>query len=338
MGAEAKGILLPNLKRWCREGVKAPETVSATADRAVALFEISEGSPVPHEKICRKIVKKFEGVIVGLTESGLLCVFPRPVDACLAAINVKQASSLMNLATRVGIAWGAVREQDLKIPFGGRGEAFKRAIRMAAMALPGQVLIDSSLRSAIDAELLTFPDLMTSRSASVEMKGLGKTEVMELTAKQLDFSAPTEEHVPVIGDVEVSPVQLTVYPEETEPGRYLACDTCQKILSPEGNDGILVIEREGDVVKKFHLVHKGDCDTVKTHSWRDLSEFTNPECYVQLIIALMNNWALKRLAIEDASGLVRLLMGMYRKVYRPTTNAEHLNFIGVMQLMHVIGE
>ncbi len=69
-----------------------------------------------------------------------------------------------------------------------------------------------------------------------------------------------------------------------------------------------------------------------------MTEFTNPECYIQFVIALLNNWSQRHLQVEDANGLVRLLMGMYRNVFRKTTNKEHLNFIGVMQLMHLIGE
>ena len=142
----------------------------------------------------------------------------------------------------------------------------------------------------------------------------------------------------MIGDVEVSPVQHAQFPEDSNPEKYLLCDTCKKTMAPDGNDGMMVIEREGDTIRKFHLFHKGDCDTLKSQSWRDIHEFANPECYLQFLIALLNNWSVRQLKIQDASGLVRLLMGMYRKVFRKTTNQEHLNFIGIMQLMHLIGE
>src|SRR5262249_22826861 len=125
---------------------------------------------------------------------------------------------------------------------------------------------------------------------------------------------------------------------ETEPERYLICETCKKTLKDDGSDGMLVIERKDDVIFGFHLFHKGDCDTLKSQSWRDLAEFSNPEFYVQFIVALLNNWSMKGMTVKNDEGLVRLVMGMYRRVFRPTTSAEHLNFIGIMRLIQLMGE
>src|SRR3989338_2023859 len=87
-------IFLKALKRWCREAEKSPEPERQSQEMAVALFEISDSSPGRHEKVCRKIVRKFGGVGTGPTERGLLCRFDKPIDACLAALNVKKGAAL----------------------------------------------------------------------------------------------------------------------------------------------------------------------------------------------------------------------------------------------------
>jgi len=332
-------LYLPDLEAWCDESKSIVEDTAKAGERALALFETVDISPARHDFLIRKVVETLSGTVVAETDRGLLCRFDDPFQACLAALNLKRAAQLIGLKTRAGLSWGL-------IPLGKaerhlRTEAGRRCLRIFAISLPGQILIDSDIRERLGSrleELSGGSGIMVSEPTLVDLKGVGYTKLMELTTSDKGYSAPTEEHVPMVGDVEVSPVQYTRYPDDSEPEQYLICDTCKKTLSVDGQDGMMVIEREGDVIKKFHLFHKGDCDTLKSQSWRDLNEFTNPECYVQFVIALLNNWANRQLKIEDAGGLVRLLMGMYRRVFRRTTSKEHLNFIGVMQLMYLIGE
>lgn len=334
-----KAIYLPDLEAWCKTktGV-SEEKVSKTGDRALALFETVDAESFGLDALIHKVVDAFEGDIVAETERGLLGRFKDPMNAALAALNLKRVATLLNLKTRASLTWGpvpAVKERSARHL---RNETARRCLRIFSVALPHQVLIDEDFLRAMGARAGEFPEILASEPARVELSGVGREDLMEIATVDTGFAAPIEHHVPSLGDVEMSPVQSSSFPPETEPSRYLVCDTCGKPLKDDGSDGMLVIERGEDVIRRFHLFHRGDCDTLRSDSWRDLDEFTNPECYVQFLVALLNNWTLKGLKIEDANGLVRLLLGMYRKVFRPTTAQEHLDFIGVMRLIQLMGE
>lgn len=336
-----KPIYLPDLETWSKSGGSEPKESpkeSKTAERALALFETVDWESAGGDALIHKVVEALEGDVVAETERGLLCRFKDPMNAALAALNLKRAARLLNLKTRAGLTWGGVPAGKDKTARHLRNETARKCLRIFSVALPHQVLIDDDLRRALGGKLSQYPEILVSEPARVQLPGVGRAELMELASSDLGYAAPTEHHVPVLGDVDVSPVQAESFPDDTEPGRYLICDTCEKPLKEDGSDGMVVIEREGDVIRRVNLLHKGDCDTMRVHAWRDLSEFSNPECYVQFLIALFNNWALKGLKVEDSQGLVRLVLGMYRKVFRPTTGREHLNFIGVMRLIQLMGE
>lgn len=334
-----KPIYLPDLDAWCKSKTGASEEkIPKTGDRALALFETVDTEPFGLDALIHKVVEALDGDVVAETERGLLGRFKDPMNAALAALNLKRAARLMNLKTRAGLTWGPVPAGKEKSARHLRNETARRCLRIFSVALPHQVLIDEDFLRALGARAGGFPEILVSEPARVELSGVGREDLMEIATADTGFAAPIEHHVPSLGDVEMSPVQTSRFPPETEPSRYLICDTCGKPMRDDGTDGMLVIERSDEEIRKFHLFHSGDCDTQRSESWRDLDEFTNPECYVQFLIALLNNWALKNLKIEDANGLVRLLLGMYRKVFRPTTTQEHLDFIGIMRLIQLMGE
>jgi len=333
----AKSLYLPYLDLWTK-GSPAFQKDVKIAERALALFETVDLESAGHDYLIHKVVETLEGDIIAETEWGLLGRFKDPLHAALAALNLKRAAKLMNLKTRAAITWGAVPAGKDRGSRHLRNETARRCARMFAIALPHQILVDDDLRDAVRGRFSEYPELMLSEPARVELEGVGREDLMELSSSDLGFAAPTDHHIPSLGDIEISPVQTSQFPDDTDPSQYLICDTCEKPMAPDGSDGMLVIEREGDVIQRFSLFHKGDCDTLQSHAWRDLTEFTNPEAYVQFLVALFNNWAIRQLKIEDAEGLVKLVMGMYRRVFRPTTSREHLNFIGIMRLIRLMGE
>jgi hypothetical protein len=331
-----KPIYLPDLDHWIRDG--AAEKDVKTAERAIALFETVDLESAGLDALIHKVVESFDGDVVAETEHGLLARFKDPMNSALAALNLKRVARLMNLKTRAGLTWGNVPASKDKAARHLRNETARRCLHIFSVALPHQVLIDDDFRRVLKIRLSDYPEMLISESALVDLPGVGRDELMELATSDTGYAAPTEHHVPSLGDVEVSPVQALSYPDDTTPAQYLVCDTCGKPLQEDGTDGMLVIEREGDVIRGFHLFHKGDCDTLKNQSWRDLAEFTNPECYVQFLVALLNNWSIKGVKVTNDEGLVRLVMGMYRKVFRPTTGKEHLNFMGIMRLIQLMGD
>jgi hypothetical protein len=334
-------IYLPDLEAWCQAGSSSAasgEKSVKTGDRALALFETVDSGSFDLDALIRKVTEAFGGDVVAETERGLLTRFKDAMNAALAALNLKRAARLLGLKTRSGLTWGPVPAGKEKSARHLRNETARRCLKIFSVALPHQILIDDDFLRALGERTEEFPEILASEPARVELAGVGREDLMEIATADTGFAAPVERHVPSLGDVGLSPVQSAAFPAETEPSEYLVCDTCGKPMKDDGSDGMLVIERTDDEFRKFHLFHRGDCDTQRSEAWRDLDEFANPECYVQFVIALLNNWSLKGLKLRDADGLIRLLMGMYRKVFRPTTAQEHLDFIGVMRLIQMMGD
>jgi hypothetical protein len=294
-------LYLPGLEAWCKP-TASEEKVPKAGDRALALFETVDAESFGLDALIHKVVEALDGDVVAETERGLLGRFKDAMNAAIAALNLKRAARLLNLKTRAGLTWGPVPAGKDKSARHLRNETARRCLKIFSVALPHQVLIDEDFLRALGARAGEFPDILVSEPARVELPGVGREDLMEIATADTGFAAPIEHHVPSLGDVELSPVQSSSFPPETEPSRYLVCDT------------------------------------QRSESWRDLDEFANPECYVQFLVALLNNWALKGMKIEDTDGLVRLLLGMYRKVFRPTTAQEHLDFIGVMRLIQLMGD
>ncbi len=141
-----------------------------------------------HNLICKEISKAFGGRVVKELGDGVLITFKDAIDACRASLAIKQAlRKVGNLKTKAGITFGHVEHVALNRATDILGDVVDRCARIQALAQPGQILIDRALRDAVRSILKDYAEVWLSESIAVWLKGIGETEVYELSTKRWGF-------------------------------------------------------------------------------------------------------------------------------------------------------
>ena len=181
---------------------KVKRTKGRRVSKAVGMFDLFGSTPLKlkmghtigtrralaHNIICRKIAEKFGGTAVKELGDGILIVFNDPVQACLAAINIRAVTKKAeNYITKVGLTFGLVEEIKISNVPDVLGTAVDRCARLQSSALPGQILIDTSLRDSAISFLKENSNILLSESKTLVLKGIGKTDVYELSTTEFGF-------------------------------------------------------------------------------------------------------------------------------------------------------
>ncbi|MBA7501482.1 hypothetical protein ES706_00052 [subsurface metagenome] len=170
---------------------------------AVAFFDLSGSTPMKLEKghtpatrtmlfhnlICREIATKYNGSFVKELGDGVLITFDDPVSACRAAVDIKTASHRTGkFVTKAGLTFGAVEEIRTGSIKDILGTTVDRCARIQSLALPDQILIDSSLRDAASSFLQDDSNIRVGPSNKVLLRGIGPTVLYELSPKETRFA------------------------------------------------------------------------------------------------------------------------------------------------------
>ena len=181
--------------------------------RAIMIFDLTDSTALKlkkghlegrtkalqHNLLCHKIIEGFDGQVIKNLGDGVLGVFGDGISACRAAIEIKRGiGKLGGLTTKAGLAFGHIEEVEIDHATDIYGDAVDRCARIAALAGPGQLLIDSVLYEGIRAALKDYPDLRVSNERRVLAKGLGRIEVYELSTKTWGLQS-----VPTLRKIEV---------------------------------------------------------------------------------------------------------------------------------------
>lgn len=134
-----------------------------------------------HNALCKKYADKFDGNIIKYIGDEVFIAFEDPINACLAAIEIKK-ESIENgeFSTKGGITLGVVESIDI----GGRHDLIATTVdkcaRITSMAIPNQILVDSSLLQATEG-FLRDQKILMSKPYSRDVKGLGEITVHEIS-------------------------------------------------------------------------------------------------------------------------------------------------------------
>lgn len=272
-----------------------------------------------HNSLCEKIVGRHDGRMFKELGDGALCEFLDPLKACLASLNFKKACSGTSplLHTKAALTLGMVEihaDGDLI------GSTVDRCARIQALAQPNQILVDKGINDAVQSMLADYPEFLVSKPARAELRGWGTTEIMEITTRGLGFAVDTDHF-----GGEISPVLAGTYPSFTEPSEHLICDGCGQPVAPDGKEAVVSVE-EVDGGLALRIFHKKDCDKSPQEGKTDLGDLTNPVEYVRFVSQLFERLQAKGGKVRDAKGISRVLFGMYRQVFRPTTPREQADF------------
>lgn len=337
-------VFLRDLRRVCANVTKQACTRGSSAVKTILMFDLCESTStkldsghtagirrlLQHNLLCTQIVKRCGGDIVKEIGDGLLSRLPSPLDACLGALNVKNACLDLGIKTKIAVTMGQVE----LIPVAGRqdilGVAVDRCARLQAIARPNQIVLDSAVKTAVESHLRNFPEIRLSIPATVNLKGIGKNELFELSTEHMGFAGETS-YVGFIGEIPVSPVQSADFPEWTAPESWLVCETCGEPIEPSGEMAILVFTDRGEALREVHLVHKGDCDKY-SGQWKDVSDLGNPEEYADFVKWLVQRLAEDKWRLKDPKPVIKALFGMYRRVFRPSTAMEQIHFRSLVEM------
>lgn len=333
-------VFLDDLKELGEGAQSSPRSSGPVELRAVAFFDLSGSTELKvrhghqagvsslfqHNQLAAEITKRLRGKVVKEMGDGLLCEFTNPVNACLAALNLKKAATqILGLVTNAGLTVGPVE----RIPVRGRRDIFgatvDRAGRVQSLARGGQILIDQTYKSTVHTLLHDFPEIRISQPSKVFLRGIGNTEVMEITTHELGFANQTQS-MPVPQQRQLRPVRHATFPDRTAPENWLVCDKCGHPISPDGHDGIFVVYEGTKTIRAVGIYHKSSCDPADGQGWGDLSELANPQLYVQFVINLFRGLARTNRTIEAPQDVERILWGMYRSVFRTSSMTEQLRF------------
>lgn len=190
------GYLLPDL-----EGLAAaPGTLQQTGERrflAIAFFDLvgstsrklQEGhiagteAAVRHNATCRAVSERFGGDVIKELGDGILLTFDDPVNAALAALNVRAALETTGLETKIGLTAGSVELVEIGGLTDVLGSAVDRAARIQSLAAPGQILLDTAIVDAIRTQVADYAGLELRGPEHVPLAGVGSVEIWLLGAR-----------------------------------------------------------------------------------------------------------------------------------------------------------
>ncbi|ABZ83996.1 conserved hypothetical protein [Heliomicrobium modesticaldum Ice1] len=149
-----------------------------------------------HNELCAQTVDLYQGRVVKHIGDAIYAVFPNPLPALLAALDVKYNIIKENLPfqTKIGLSFGLVmpvRTPDTDY----LGASIDMAARLAAQSAPNQVLLDESTFQILKPLLKSLDKVIFRFLGIQELKGLSYTPLYELSHSELGFvqekSAPS---------------------------------------------------------------------------------------------------------------------------------------------------
>ena len=132
--------------------------------------------------LAEHIARRFGGDLVKTLGDGALVSFDDALAAVRAALNLRYAAMEMDIDMTAGLTIG----RPIRVDLGdGRydllGDVVNRAARIQSLALPGQVLIDEALRTALQADLNSRPGWeVDPRPRKSYAKGIGSLSIYEV--------------------------------------------------------------------------------------------------------------------------------------------------------------
>jgi len=175
-----------------------PKTLNKNLSMAVAIFDLSESTALKtglghneamrkiriYDRICRFIVHRFNGEVIKPLGDGILVVFENPLNACLAAINVKEATMRLNIVGKTALTLGIIEKAMTGKTMDIFGIAVDLCAHMEKLAVGNQIIMDNTLYNTIKTFLKNYDDVIIGEPVSVILKGYGKNEVYEISTKE----------------------------------------------------------------------------------------------------------------------------------------------------------
>ncbi|MZP30314.1 hypothetical protein GTO91_11390 [Heliobacterium undosum] len=141
-----------------------------------------------HNELCAQTVALYQGQVVKHIGDAIYAVFPNPLPALLAALDVKYTIIKENLPfqTKIGLSFGLVTP--VRTPDADYlGASIDMAARLASQSAPNQVLLDESTFQILKPLLKSLDTVIFRFLGIQELKGLSYTPLYELSHIDLGF-------------------------------------------------------------------------------------------------------------------------------------------------------
>jgi class 3 adenylate cyclase len=194
----------PDLGELVRRARKDAEAVQRQADdiQVVAFFDLSGSTAAKLTRgneaatlealtfttLAASVSELHQGRVLKTLGDGALATFRDPVAACRAALALRYAThEHLELEMSAGLTTG----RPLRVPLGEQGndvlgDVVDRAARIQSLAMPGQVLMDSTLYNQVRAEIVGQPGWeVDAEPRRTHAKGIGPIDLFELCLSDL---------------------------------------------------------------------------------------------------------------------------------------------------------
>ncbi|MBM7865830.1 hypothetical protein GTO89_03350 [Heliobacterium gestii] len=194
-----------------------------------------------HNQLCAETAEAYQGQVVKHIGDAIYAVFPNPLPALLAALDVKYTILKENLPfqTKIGLSFGLVTP--VRTPDADYlGAAVDMAARLASQSAPNQVLLDESTFQIVKSLLKSLDTIIFRFLGIQDLKGLSFTPLYELSHSDLGF-------VQEQSASSAQPSRFFTQPAAAQPASAQAAPPSSATPSPGNIAGKLLAKLAGNI-------------------------------------------------------------------------------------------
>ncbi len=164
------------------------DLVGSTALKFERGHRIGAEKSLEYVALASAICRSGSGEVMKSLGDGIMVLFHDPLDACRAAVSLKQACADHGIRSSAGLALGTLDIMSSSTSRDVVGATVDRAARLQGLAMPNQTLIDAGLMEAVRSQLAGERDVLVSPPLEVNAKGLTAMSVYELSLRRLGLT------------------------------------------------------------------------------------------------------------------------------------------------------
>jgi class 3 adenylate cyclase len=156
-----------------------------------------------HDKICKAVIKRFNGEVLKETGDGVVASFKDPLSACLAALNTIEIANRKEISTKAALVLGITEKIKLSNKIDVFGISMDICSHLEKYAIENQILINNNLYDTAMTFLKNYDDVLISNPISVNLRGYGETKIYEIASKRTGLRNRTK-YQPHVEDKQLS--------------------------------------------------------------------------------------------------------------------------------------
>lgn len=270
--------------------------------------------------LTEQMVSKNSGKVLKNLGDGLLCSFKTPLEAMLTALETNkfvttdEQCQRLDVSLKFAITLGTVEVFSKGETIDIFGTPVDKCARISSLAKADQIIVEDAVYSSCES------NVVDSGFVASDMESIGLKDFKKIGVREIAWNKES-----------LTGIDVTKYPPFVTE---LYCSKCGKLITDKDiTDRMITLEFDQDlnkskkrqqVIKNLLVLHKGTCNLDSARTWRDLSDLSSPEGYLDFVLTIINLlqgeqeiWSTK--AKEN---LFQILFRMYPFVFRQSTTKE----------------